>query len=87
MLAADAHGASDAFALGADDLGEVHAAGVLNEDVEGGLPRIGGKCEMRLAEAAVERADEFLVDIDLRVIVEAIDGEFAAVAPFAICVR
>ena len=34
--------------------------------------------EMRLAEAAVERADEFLIDVDLRVIVEAVDRKFAA---------
>ena len=71
-------GASDAFALRANDFGEVHASGVLNENIERCGHGYRGQREMRLSEPPVERANELLVDIDLRIIVEPIDDEFAA---------
>ena len=41
------------------------------------------KREVRLAEATIERCRELLVDIDLRIVVQSIDREFAARARFS----
>ena len=74
LAARDVDGTGDAFALGANDLGEVYAAGILDEDVEGCGNGDDGQREMRLTCAAVESADEFPVYINLRVVVHGLIG-------------
>src|ERR1700739_3361859 len=54
------------------------AAGILNEDVEGCSPAARGQFQVPLPEATIERADQLAVDIDLRIIVKAVNGEFTA---------
>lgn len=76
-LAGDGDSAGDPFALSAYDAGEIHATRVLDEDVEGRRNGDSGQREMRLADAAIKCADELAVNVNLRVVMEAVDGEFA----------
>src|SRR3954447_26544609 len=71
LFAGEGDVAGDSLALAANDGGEIDAAGVLDQDVERGWARSCRQLQVRRAQAAIERADEFLIEIHLRVIVEA----------------
>ena len=79
--------AGDSLALAANHLGEIDAAGVLNQDVESGRMIDGRQLEVRTGLPAIEHADEFLIDIDLRVIVQAVEDQVAPAAPASRRVR
>src|SRR5271154_1292813 len=79
-VAIECNVASQAFAFGTDYFGEVYAARVFDEDIEGCGVSLSRNVEVRLTEAAVECSDGLLIDIDLRVVVESVELELPAVA-------
>ena len=72
-FAVERNSARKAFASAADDFGEVHAAGVLDQDVERRGVGLARDVERIGAETAVERANQLLIDVDLRIVVKAIE--------------
>src|SRR3954470_7754519 len=69
--------ARDSLAFAANDAGEIHASAVLHQDVERGRTRYRGKLQLRCRQPAVEGANEFLIQIHLRVIVKTFEAQLA----------
>ena len=80
FLAAKRDLAGDALPLGPDYLCEVDSSTVLNKDVQSGSAGEDRQSDARSAKPAIECANELLIDIDLRVVMEAVKHQFTSIA-------